>query len=431
MNAEADAKKEVKKSEKKDAKKVEETKRLKIGVYGGTFNPPHMGHIAAARAAIETLGLDLLYLVPTGMPPHKELPNGSPTARQRLEMARLAGWQIGFGDQVKILDMELCRDGVSYTSETLKSLKKLHADDDLWFLMGTDMFLSLHTWHEAAQIVEMAGIAAFSRTEEDPEDVFAIQRARLYAVFPDAKIFTMSVPDVVDISSTRLRDLLQRGQGGRFLPPAVYGYILREHLYGTHADLKDLPLSLLRPVALSYLNGRRMAHVLGTEQEAIRLSMRYGGDVEKARRAALLHDCTKRLSPDAQLQLCRRYEIPLDKQERVMTKLLHAKTGAAVARELFGVDDEIFDAIFYHTTGRANMTLLEKIIYLADYIEPSRDFMGVDELRKASCRDLDTAVRIGLELTVRDIRQRGEKVHHATMEALEYMREEASGGENA
>ena len=140
-------------------------------------------------------------------------------------------------------------------------------------------------------------------------------------------------------------------------------------------------------MGLSCLKHKRIPHVLGTEQEAIRLAERYGADVDKARTAALLHDCTKKLGMEEQLELCRRFGIQLDELEQRALKLLHAKTGAAIAKEVFGVDEEIFRAIWWHTTGHAGMTLLEKILYLADYIEPSRDFPGVDALRKACYED--------------------------------------------
>ena len=153
---------------------------------------------------------------------------------------------------------------------------------------------------------------------------------------------------MVDVSSTELREALAKGEGAGLLAPAVYGYILREGLYNTNADLKHLPLSQLRPVALSYLKHRRIPHVLGTEQEAVRLAERYGGDVEKARVAALLHDCTKKLDMEEQLALCKQYGIELDELEQQALKLLHAKTGAAIARDVFGVDDEIYSAIWYH-----------------------------------------------------------------------------------
>ena len=206
------------------------------------------------------------------------------------------------------------------------------------------------------------------------------------------------------------------------LPPAVYGYILRNHLYGTDVNLKNLTLSQLRPVALSYLKYKRIPHVLGTEQEAIRLATRYGADVEKARVAALLHDCTKKLDMPEQLALCRQYGIELDELEQKALKLLHAKTGAAIAREVFGVDDEIYRAIWWHTTGHADMTLLEKIIYLADYIEPSRDFPGVNDLRACVYEDLDRGMLMGLEMTIDEMTEMGNPVHHATMEARDWLK---------
>ena len=395
---------------------------MKIGVYGGTFNPPHLGHLTAARAVFDLLKLDKLLLVPAGLPPHKALPAGSPTAEQRLEMTRLAAEQLGLGDRVQVLDLELRRQGKSYTADTLAQIRELYPEAELWLLMGTDMFLTLQTWHEPEAIFAQAGIAAFGRTEEDTEELFSVQREYLYRTYPDARIFTLTIPGVVDISSTELREQLSADRGANLLAPAVYGYILREGLYGTGAELKHLPLSKLRPVALSYLKHKRIPHVLGTEQEAIRLAERYGADVEKARVGALLHDCTKKLDMEAQLALCRHYGIQLDELEQKALKLLHAKTGAAIARDVFGVDEEIYSAILWHTTGHANMTLLEKILYLADYIEPSRDFPGVDKLRAVCYKNLDAGLLMGLEMTIGEMNAMGNPVHHATIEARDALK---------
>ena len=395
---------------------------MRIGVYGGTFNPPHLGHIAAARAVFETLKLDRLLLIPDRQPPHKPLPEGSPAPEQRLELTRLSGEQLGLGDRVETLDLELHRSGPSYTADTLRAVHERYPDDELWLLMGTDMFLTLHTWHEPEQILALAGIAAFSRSQEDTEELFSRQRERLYRTYPFARIFTLGVPGMVEISSTQLRELLAEGRGGQFLAPAVYGAVLRDGLYGTGEDLTRLPPEKLRPTALSFLKHARIPHVLGTEQEAVRLALRYGADVDRARTAALLHDCTKRLEMDEQLALCAKYGIELDELEQRALKLLHAKTGAAVARDRFGVDDEIYSAIFWHTTGHADMTLLEKVIYLADYIEPTRSFPGVDTLRAACYEDLDKGLLMGLEMTVEEMKERGNPVHSATLAAIEYLK---------
>lgn len=391
---------------------------MRIGIYGGTFNPPHLGHLMAARTVFEVLKLDKLLLVPAGIPPHKDLPEDSPSAEQRFEMTRFAGEQLGLGEHVETLDVELRRGGKSYTADTLAAIHKQYPDAELWLLMGTDMFLTLQAWRQPEKIFSLAGVAAFGRTEEDTEELFSAQRDYLYRTYPDARLFTLTIPGVIDISSTELRERLVRGEGGYLLPPAVYGYILREGLYETCADLKHLTLTQLRPIALSYLKHKRIPHVLGTEQEAIRLAEHYGADIGKARVAALLHDCTKKLDMDEQMSLCQKYHIELDELEQHALKLLHAKTGAEVARSVFGVNEEIYRAIKWHTTGRAGMTLLEKVIYLADYIEPSRDFPGVDRLRQTCYENLDEGLRLGLRMTIEEMKERGNPVHHATLEAL-------------
>ena len=395
---------------------------MKIGVYGGAFNPPHLGHITAARAVSGLLKLDKLLVIPTGRPPHKQLPPGSPTPEQRLEMTRLAMEQAGLGDRIEVPDLEIRREGSSYTADTLARLKEQYPEDELWLLMGADMFLTLQTWREPERILSLAGIAAFGRTEADTEELFAVQRDYLYRTYPQARIFTLSIPGVVDVSSTELRERLAKGEGGALLAPAVYGYILREKLYGTAADLKRLSLERLRPVALSCLNHRRIPHVLGTEQEAIHLAERWGADVDKARRAALLHDCTKKLSLPEQLAVAERFRVPLDDMERREIKLLHAKTGAGIAETVFGTDEEITSAIRWHTTGRAGMTLLEKVIYLADYIEPTRHFPGVEDLRRRCREDLDEGLLMGLEMTVDEMVERGSPIHQATLEARDWLK---------
>ena len=133
-------------------------------MFGGTFNPPHNGHVTMARAAVNQLGLDKLLIVPDCVPPHKPLPSGV-TARQRYDMAALMAASVG--RMAEASDIELHHTGKSYTSDTLRMLHQQYPDAELWLLMGSDMFLSLHTWHEPEVICELAHIAAFRRVEED------------------------------------------------------------------------------------------------------------------------------------------------------------------------------------------------------------------------------------------------------------------------
>ncbi len=391
---------------------------MNIGIYGGTFDPPHAGHIAAAQAAMEALHLDKLLLIPDAQPPHKQLPQGSATPQQRYDMTVLA--TASLGKLAEVSDMELRRAGVSYTADTLAALRAQYPEDTLYLLMGSDMFLSLHTWRRPEDIVALAHIAPFSRETEDESAAFDAQKAYLEQHFA-AQVTVIPNPQVVEVSSTEIRARLARGQGGELLPPPVWGYIQRERLYGTRTDLTHLTPEALRPIALSYLKPKRMPHVLGTEQEAVRLAEKYGADVTKARIAALLHDCTKKLDMDEQLALCRQYAIPLDELEQKALKLLHSKTGAAIARDVFAVDDEIYNAILYHTTGKPDMTLLEKIIYLADYIEPTRDFPGVETLRRTVYEDLDRGLLLGLTMTIDEMEEMGNPVHHMTRDARDYL----------
>ena len=391
---------------------------MNIGIYGGTFDPPHWGHITAARAAMEQLKLDSLVRLPARVPPHPARPVGRASPEQRLEMAALAAAELG--KRAEVSDRELRRSGPSYTSDTLAELRREYPEDTLWLLMGSDMFLSLQTWHAPEEIMALARIAPFSREVEDESETFAAQQSRLERAY-GAQIQIVQNPEVRELSSTEVRAALAAGRGSDLLPPAVYGYVLREHLYGTHKALTGLTPDELRPIALSYLKPKRMPHVLGTEQEAVRLVRRYGGDETQARIAALLHDCTKKLDMAQQLALCEKYGIMLDELEQKALKLLHSKTGAAIARDVFGVEDAVYDAIFYHTTGKPDMTRLEKIIYLADYIEPTRDFPGVDELRKTVYEDMDKGLLMGLTMTIQEMEEMGNPVHHLTRDARDYL----------
>ncbi len=392
---------------------------MKIGVYGGTFNPIHLGHLEAARFAIEYLHLDRLYLIPAGIPPHKQLAGDTPAPEQRLEMVRLASDAIGPAAQAD--DLELRREGRSYTLDTLRLLKNRHPKDRLYLLMGTDMFLTFHLWRDPQEIVKLCTLCAFGRSEKDSEELFSVQRAYLAETL-GADVVTLSLPHIVDISSTQLRGMLAEGQGREYLEPAVYGYILREGLYGVTRDLKDLSLEELRFASISMLRHKRVPHVLGTEETAARLALRWGEDEETARRAALLHDCTKKLDGEQHREIFRQYNVSLDPEEWREEKLYHAISGAAVAKHVFGVSPEIERAIRWHTTGKADMTTLEKILYLADYIEPTRDFCDLTELRDLAFRDLDAAMLLGLEMSIQSLEKRGVAVNSFSVRAREYLK---------
>ena len=136
---------------------------MRIGVYGGTFNPIHRGHLTAARAAADALGLEKVLLIPDNLPPHKALPAGSATGEDRLAMCRLTAGEV---PGMEVLDLELRRSGPSYTSDTLAELHAQYPDDELWLLVGSDMFLSLQEWHENSEPCGHRGLSPYARRRD-------------------------------------------------------------------------------------------------------------------------------------------------------------------------------------------------------------------------------------------------------------------------
>lgn len=395
---------------------------MKIGIYGGTFDPPHLGHMEAARAALEQMNLDRLIIIPDCEPPHKELPQEAATPQQRLEMAALMA--DGLGPLAEVSDLEIRREGKSYTADTVEELHEQFPEDELWLLMGTDMFLTVQNWYQPERIFQYAGVAAFARREEDSQVLFDEQSQYLAETF-HARTTVVDLPQVTEIASRDLRRMLASEWTGGNVDPAqylwlpVYGYILKEGLFGTKAQLTQLSDKHLRAISYSMVKAKRLPHIKGTEETAVALARFWGIDPEKARRAAILHDCTKYWSLEDQVALCDQAGVPLDAMERASVKLLHSKTGAILARDRFGQSEEIYQAIFCHTTGKAGMKMLDKVLYLADYMEPNRNFDGVEELRRLVWEDLDQAMILGLEMSVEDIQDRGEVVHQNTWDALE------------
>ena len=387
----------------------------RIGIYGGTFNPPHIGHIGAAVDAVRALELTKLYVIPDRIAPHKEIPAGSPAPRQRLEMLRLA---LADRPNVEVSDMELRREGKSYTYETVAQLRAIHPDAELFLLMGTDMFLTFDQWRCPEKILEQAALGVFYRGDRGEKAAIDGRKAEMEA--QGHKIYLIC-NDVVDISSTDLRRMLVFNCAAPFLPNGVEAYIQENGLYGTNRDYKNLPMPELETVVISLLKPSRVNHVLGCRDTAVELAKRWGADETDASRAGILHDITKALDGPLQLTLCAEYGTILSDFGKKYPKTLHALTGALVAQRIFGENEAVVNAIRHHTTGKADMSLLEKIIYVADYMEPNRDFPGVDELRHLAFTDLDGALKLGLEMTLAHLKRQGNEVSPESRDALAYL----------
>lgn len=386
----------------------------KIGVFGGTFNPPHLGHVLAAEAAKEALGLREVLLIPDGEPPHKALPQDAPGPEMRLQLTEAATQGFSW---LKADGLEISRQGKSYTSDTLRILAQRYPEDTLYLLMGTDMFLSLQSWHDPEVICSLAVIVGMNR-EENRE--MQAQKELLEKTYGAKVILLENQP--LEVSSTHVRRLLILGGAEKYVAPPVLQMIQEKGLYGTGRDYRNLPEEELKEAATGLLKKKRVAHVLGCAETAVKLANKYGADPVAAYRAGLLHDVTKAIDGQDQLLLVDKYGIIISDFERNYPKLLHAKTGAAVAKYVFGESEQVEKAIYWHTTGKPDMDLLEKIIYLADYMEPTRNFPGVEVLRSVADKDLDRALLMGMEMCIDELVRENKTVCMDSVDARDYLR---------
>ena len=239
---------------------------MKVGIYGGTFNPPHVGHERAAKAAANQLGLDLLVIVPVGIPPHKPLPPGSPSADIRLFMTHTAFYK---SRNTIVSNIEVTNQEPSFTIETVSVIKRIYPDAELYLLLGTDMYLTLETWKDYVALLGIVTLAVFSRGNEDNRKI------RDYARYIEDKYGAhtkMIMNTVVPISSSGLRDMLPKRGGLGYINDTNYSYIIKNGLYGARPDW-----NWLRERAYSMLSPSRIQHVTATETCCIRdgLSIEY------------------------------------------------------------------------------------------------------------------------------------------------------------
>lgn len=205
--------------------------------------------------------------------------------------------------------------------------------------------------------------------------------------------------------------------------------------------MKEPKLDKLRDKMEKTLEARRYEHTLSVAYTAANLAAVHGADIEKALLAGMLHDCAKCLSHKKQISLCRKSHLSLSELEAAKdSPLLHAKAGSVMAREVYGIDDEdILAAICYHTTGRPHMSLLEKIIYIADYIEPGRrrakkagddtQAERLTQIRRMAYRDLDETMRAILGDTLSYLREKGGDVDPMTQTTYNYYKRREDRGQ--
>lgn len=368
----------------------------KIGVMGGTFDPVHNAHVCMAQKAAQRLGLAKVVFVPGGNPPHKAQKNVT-DKDLRFEMVKAAT----AGNPVfEVTDYEIKKKDYSYTADTLRYMTKMHPENKYYFIMGADSLDYIEKWHEPQVIFALAEIVVFARKN------FELRRKAHDVMETFGGHITILDDEIPDISSTRIREDVDMGFDiSAFVPHGAEEIIQKNGLYRGE-------LTQLREKIKSALEKSRFGHTMGVCRLAVQMAQRFGENRKKAYTAALLHDCAKNIPKDKMYEMCREYGVGLDEFELCNPALVHAKLGAYLAEHAYGIKDpDIINAVKWHTLGRCEMSRLEKIIFVADMAEEGRRFEGALPLRKAALQNLDKAVYMCADATIRFNEGKGNPVH--------------------
>ncbi len=329
----------------------------KIGILGGTFNPVHNQHVALAKSAVSELGLDKLLVMPTFISPHK---NTLPApAYDRIEMLKIA---FRGEDKIEISDYEIQKQGKSYTYLTVEHFKEKFGAQ-IYFIVGGDMLTDFKTWKFPERILAACDLAVFDR--DDFYTDYISEREYFRARF--GKEFVKLSYTGKSASSTKIRVYTAFGLSvDGIAPDGVGEYATKKGLYGgdeyTEYIKRNLPL-------------KRVKHTADVVIAALTKAKALGLDEKKVFIAATLHDCAKYVDPNT----VEGFTLPND----VPPPVVHSFLGAFIAENKLGVTDpEILDAIRYHTSGKAEMTTLGKLIFVADMVEEGRVYDGVEKLRE-------------------------------------------------
>lgn len=380
---------------------------MKIGLMGGTFNPIHNGHLHIAESALKECNLDKVIFIPTGVSYMKQ---GVVPSFHRYNMTSLAVSEI---DNFEISDIEVKRPGYTYTKDTVSELKKNYPNDVFYYIIGTDTLFMIEKWVNPEYLFDNLTFLVADRGNDD-----SIAKANELKKNFNANIEFLQC-EFLDISSSFIRKSVTEGQIEiikDLIPAKVYDYIIENKLY------LELSVSEMQEMLKSELKPERYIHSLGVRDMAVKLGRAYGADINKCEIAGLLHDCAKSLTVEEMQVICERYFIELDDKEKTHHGVLHGKAGSVYAIEKYGIkDQEIIDAIFCHTTGKPGMSLLEKIIYVADYIEENRNFSDkLPEYRERAMKDLDSVLVDILHDCIEHVKSKGFYLFPKTMETYEY-----------
>lgn len=361
----------------------------KILLFGGTFDPPHKGHLHLLESALKQQAFDAIYLIPAYIPPHKD---HKPALSYEARKGVLLDW-FGNIPNLVISDIEQQRGGCSFTVDTVETLQAEYPGDTLYLLIGSDMFLSFETWRRFKDLLKKVILLVGTRKKGDRPQLEA-HKSHLEKNYDCKGIILCTMEAVVCASS----DLRAAGGG---LAEAVLAHI------GTDLDLK------------------RARHTLQVADYARRLAPSVGVEPEQAYLAGLLHDCTKCYPNEWHLNYAKENGIALTAEDLACPQIFHQITAPVFARQKFGVTDEqILSAIGCHTTAKPAMTPLEMLLFFADSCEPTRTYPGVQELRKAGETDLKNGTLMLMDHVIASLNNKNAFLHPLTVAARNYLLKE-------
>lgn len=388
---------------------------MKIGILGGTFDPVHNAHILIAKEAIHQFKLDKVVIMPTPNPPHKDK-NRITSNFHRANMIRLALKEI---TNVEFSDFELSNTEATYTADTLYMLRELHPENEYYFILGSDSIASFMSWYRPDVILKYAELLAVRRDDESSKimDTKIREIEETYNV--SIGIITMKS---MDVSSSFIRTH-RYSEIEELVPDSVFQYIKENNLYQDDNINVAWSVNKITEDLQHCLPDKRFTHTIGVAKTAKEMAEIFNVNPNKAYLAGMLHDCAKNLSDKELLKICYENNILVTDSERKSPYLLHGKAGAYIAETKYGISDkEVLSAIIWHTTGKADMSELEKIIFSADYIEPGRDKQpNLEYLRKISKTDLDLLVYSILKDTLEYLESsKNKSIDENTMRAYEF-----------
>ncbi|MFP5453534.1 nicotinate-nucleotide adenylyltransferase [Parvimonas sp. G1604] len=375
----------------------------KIGILGGSFSPVHNGHLQIAQDCLIEMGLDKILFLPNSNPPHKA--KDKYPFNIRVAMLKLA---IEDNDKFGISLVEEDLTKIHYSYNTIRD-NFYDAEDKYYFIMGDDEFLNIKSWKEYEKFLEIISIIVFLRKYDYN---YVLEKNRDIIEKYDVNIINNSV---ISISSTDIRNRMYEKKSIRYLvPEKVSRYIYDElNYYDIEKIKKDLK---------EKLSENRYEHSLRVADYCRRLAKIYNANENKAYLSGLVHDCAKNLEEYYMLNNKVNSDIILDTEEKNNPKIQHGPIGSVVCKNIYSVvDDEILSGVRYHTTAKENMSMIEKILFISDKIEPNRKYDTVEELRKLADYNIDKAIIKFLNDSFNYLEKKSERIHPLSIRARDYL----------